>query len=669
MRGRSLAGESSLAGGRRRSRRLGVLVFLFGSAIATLFLLVARKRERALAGVEFDRRVQSLAAEISDSFAAPLQGLKFLPAFFEASVEVTRKDFQTFVRTALRETVGVYAFEWLPIVTHSARAEYEENARADGLDGFRFRQIRANGDLEPADQRAVYLPIFYQEPIHQETIGLDLAALPIGEGLLERLRDARGSVASEGIRPQRLPERGTFVAVHRGVFGDTGDGPELKSLVNVLILIKDILDAKRDDGHMEGLHVALVDEGALDGPRALFENGAGSYEAVQKAEWQRQQAIPFADRNWNLYVSPTPTSEVLPGSTPWIVFGWGLGFWAFVGLGVTMASRMRGLRKQVAAALELGQYRLLEKVGAGGMGEVYRARHSMLRRPTAVKLLRAEAADEEGLARFEREVQMTSLLTHPNTVAIYDYGRTPDGVFYYAMEFLEGMSLEAMVKDYGPLPEGRVIHFLLQVCGSLSEAHSAGLIHRDVKPANIMVCRRGGLYDVSKMVDFGLVKNVRSSAEPEVTQAGVVTGTPYYLSPEAIRAADSIDARSDLYAVGAVAYFLVTGKRVFGKGSVIEILGDHLGKAPPAPSERLGRVVTPDLEALILKCLEKKPEARPQSAAELSVGLSQCKDAGTWRQRDAVAWWKERKRPAARPSREAPLPSDAPTLDIDPGAR
>ena len=302
------------------------------------------------------------------------------------------------------------------------------------------------------------------------------------------------------------------------------------------------------------------------------------------------------------------------------------------------------LRRKVARALreaeQLGQYNLQEKLGEGGMGEVYRASHALLQRPTAVKVLRRNRSSKESSARFEREVQLTSQLTHPNTIAIYDYGHTLQGEFYYAMEYLDGVSLGRLLEKCGPLGEARVIHTLRQVCASLEEAHGIGLVHRDIKPENIMLCHRGGRYDVVKVLDFGLVKSVDSRHGISVTVDRRVTGTPLYFSPEAVNSPDKIDARSDLYQVGAVGYFLLTGGHVFEGDNVTQICFDHVSKPPEPPSVRLGDSISSDLETLILQCLAKSKDDRPESAASMIEALDRCKEAHNWSRRNAEDWWR-----------------------------
>jgi hypothetical protein len=315
-----------------------------------------------------------------------------------------------------------------------------------------------------------------------------------------------------------------------------------------------------------------------------------------------------------------------------------------------MARQQRSLQQAVLAAKHLGQYTLEEKIGAGGMGSVYRARHALLRRPTAVKLLDADKVSDAAVARFEREVQLTSQLNHPNTISIYDYGKTPEGIFYYAMEFLDGLSLEDLVTRFGPLPEGRVVAILGQVCGSLAEAHGIGLIHRDVKPANVLLNQRGGQFDVVKVLDFGLVKAVGEEHAARLTAANSLTGTPLYLAPEAIERPDTADARTDLYAVGAVGYFLATGTPVFQGTSIVDICMQHVRAAPEPPSRRLGRPLSPEFEAAILRCLAKKPDERPASAQALIDELTNCPSVGSWSRADAEAWWLRLKQGAAAPA-------------------
>jgi eukaryotic-like serine/threonine-protein kinase len=320
-----------------------------------------------------------------------------------------------------------------------------------------------------------------------------------------------------------------------------------------------------------------------------------------------------------------------------------------------------GLRRQVTEALQLGQYTLGERIGAGGMGVVYRARHALLRRPTAIKLLPVERSSDQAIGRFEREVQHLSRLTHPNTVQVFDYGRTADGVFYFAMEYLDGIDLERLVSTHGPMPAWRAVHVLAQVCGSLAEAHAVGLVHRDVKPANVILCRRGLIPDVVKIVDFGLAQEVSTDLDADAPE---IVGTPAYLAPEAVTDARAVDARADLYAVGAVAYYLVSGARVFDARSTIELLGRHATEAPEPPSRRTANAIPRQLEELILACLAKDPAARPASARQIDRALAKIAEQHPWDEAAATAWWDELDARRADAPPRADEPTRSMTVDL-----
>lgn len=311
-----------------------------------------------------------------------------------------------------------------------------------------------------------------------------------------------------------------------------------------------------------------------------------------------------------------------------------------------------GLRRKVSEATRLGQYTLDRKIGEGGNGSVYRAHHAMLRRPTAIKLIQPEKAGAETLDRFEREVQHMSQLTHWNTVAVYDYGRSPDGVFYYAMEYLDGIDLENLVIDFGVQPAGRVISILTQMCAALGEAHRRGVIHRDIKPANVILCERGDVADVAKVVDFGLAKEIdKNSGDTKQ-----IIGTPAYIAPEAVTDPDKIGPAVDIYAVGCVGYFMLTGRRVFEGKNSVDLCVQHVTAVPKPPSSLTTNPIPPELEQIILQCLAKQPDARPEDAAALAKLLRAVPH--TWTDDDAVRWWKTFR------GQDRPLGASASTLTI-----
>ena len=321
--------------------------------------------------------------------------------------------------------------------------------------------------------------------------------------------------------------------------------------------------------------------------------------------------------------------------------------WMTVGCVVAIfgSYRVSLLERRVQDAERLGQYRLMRPLGSGGMGEVYLAEHVLLKQPFAVKMLSPDrVSDPKILQRFEREVQAMAQLEHWNTVEIYDYGHGADGSFYYVMEYLPGLTLEQMVAQYGPLPPARAVHFLRQVCRALAEAHDIGLMHRDIKPGNIIVCERAGIYDVAKLLDFGLVKHVGlQQGDAQLTLEGTVAGTPAYMSPEQAAGSDSADARTDIYSLGAVAYFLLTGRAPFTNRSAVQIMAAHMYETPP-PVTAYRPEVGQALDEIVHRCLAKKPADRYPDVRSLQRELEAWSAPGVpaWTQAEAQAWWHER---------------------------
>ena len=300
---------------------------------------------------------------------------------------------------------------------------------------------------------------------------------------------------------------------------------------------------------------------------------------------------------------------------------------------------LNGLRVELHAARKFGQYQLREKIGAGGMGEVYLAEHQMLKRPCALKLIKtAGNADPIALARFEREVQSAARLSHPNTIEIFDYGHTDDGTFYYVMEYLRGYSLAEIITKFGPMSASRVIYLMRQVCAGLAEAHGLGLVHRDLKPANIFVAVRGGEFDVAKVLDFGLVKVAATADVVALTGEYTVSGTPLFMAPEQAAGEKDLDARADIYALGAIIYYLLTGRPPFQAEAVIQVMIAH-ARDPVVPPSQLEPSVPHDLEQVVLRCLAKKPADRYQDVRELGKALIACASSKDWNEESAERWW------------------------------
>jgi serine/threonine-protein kinase len=313
-----------------------------------------------------------------------------------------------------------------------------------------------------------------------------------------------------------------------------------------------------------------------------------------------------------------------------------------------MGSRIvYGLGREVAAARELGSYQLEEKLGEGGMGEVWRARHRMLARGAAIKLIRPAAGVDglpavsaDAVRRFEREAQAIAGLRSPHTVELFDFGVAQDGAFYYVMELLDGLDADRPVRRYGPVPPERAIYLLRQICHSLSEAESRRLVHRDIKPANVFLCHYGEEYDFVKVLDFGIVTAPGGSVEPAITRDAHVQGTPAFIAPEQALG-EPLDGRADIYATGCVAYWLLTGEFVFTSDTTMGLLLQHARSQPAPPSTRTTLPIPPALEELVLCCLAKEPEHRPQSARELSRRLGGIEEARPWTPERAESWWLE----------------------------
>ena len=367
----------------------------------------------------------------------------------------------------------------------------------------------------------------------------------------------------------------------------------------------------------------------------------------------------FIPNTWQraaLIIAPLAAGPIVLLSALWAfdakvaeIFGRTPGAEHLVGLALTMAicgvigvigvRTIGTLREKAFEAKQLGQYRLLKLLGAGGMGEVYLAEHQLLKRPCAIKLIHpGKAGDPRVLARFEREVRASAKLSHWNNIDIYDYGHAECGTFYYVMEYLPGLSLLELVRCHGPLEPARVVHFLRQLCDALAEAHAAGLIHRDIKPGNIFAAQRGGLYDVTKLLDFGLVKPLSDIKSTQLTQEGSIAGSPLYMAPEQSTGDGGPDIRSDIYSLGGVAYFLLTGRPPFEGNKPIQVIVAHAAE-PVVPPSEIQSGIPRDLEEIVLKCLAKSQDDRWQNVQELAAALATTEVADGWSRDDATRWW------------------------------
>jgi serine/threonine-protein kinase len=340
------------------------------------------------------------------------------------------------------------------------------------------------------------------------------------------------------------------------------------------------------------------------------------------------------------------------GNLPWVaVARHAIPVFLCAGIAYAIAYRVFRMARDVSKARRLGSYQLSEKIGEGGMGEVWKANHRMLARPAAVKLIRPESLGRNGetasvstiMRRFEREAQATAMLTSPHSIMLYDFGIAEDGVFYYVMELLEGRDLKSLVQERGPMPAERTVHFLRAACNSLADAHDRGLIHRDIKPANLFTCRRGRDFDFIKVLDFGLVKSVTDGGETitQLTGTNATSGTPGFMAPEMVTGEAPVDGRADIYALGCVGYWLLSGQLVFNGKSPMSILVQHVKEEPAPVSTRTEIDVPPRLEEILHACLEKHPDDRPASARALGAMLADlAATLPAWTQERAESWWK-----------------------------
>ena len=415
------------------------------------------------------------------------------------------------------------------------------------------------------------------------------------------------------------------------------------------------------------LPMTAIAAAAVAGRAGVELDGARSYLGVDSvAAWQ-----PLPELGIALETRQDVAEAYRPLHILWAVFG--LILVALAGAIVVLAiitrrnlSSERRMAQAEKAVEALGQYKLGRKLGEGGMGAVYEAHHALMRRPTAVKLM-LNQSDPADIARFEREVVLTCQLSHPNTVALYDFGRTVDGRFYYAMEYLEGMPMDSLLKSCGPLPAGRVVYLMAQACGALAEAHGKGMIHRDLKPANLFVAVRGGLHDFIKVLDFGLAKRFeKNSAEGgmSITMGNVISGTPPYMCPEVIGQKNGIDGRSDLYAIGCIIYELLTGKPPFMADSLMDLLRLHIDQPPVPPSIRMPGAIPADLEAVIMRALAKDPAQRQPNAAQLRRELLACACASEWGEEQAAAWWSRQSTVLNVPTILTAAPDIRPSIEI-----
>jgi CHASE1-domain containing sensor protein len=600
----------------------------------------AARQAHEAARLAFEERSRLAAEHVEQSFRAPLEALYGIHALASAWPDVDQRRFERFARKLMERYPSLAALELFDVVRGAERDDFERQMSARLGHPFAFREPSSAPPHEmvvsPRRDRHVVLTrlLPFQAALH----GLDLMFEPIRQEQIASASRAGTLTVTGKFRLVEDPEGVFSVAVYDPLYAD-GEVPadvavrdqELRGFAIALYRLAPLMNAALSGTTLEPSSVALFD---LDPHRSksdalLF----GDARAAEARGFAFRRELHFAGRAWALVTSGSPPQK-LAAATPSLLVG-GLGS-LLVALLVGLVGSLRKSRQRFQALEALGPYTLLKEIGGGGMGRVFEARHSLLRRRAAIKVIAQEQANEEQLRRFDLEAKTTSALCHPNTVVVFDYGRTRRGDFYYAMEYVNGINLERLVHQHGAQSAARVRHLLVQACGALSEAHGLGLVHRDVKPGNLMVGVNGGIFDFVKVLDFGLVRVTRG-VEAGRSGPGNLLGTPRYMAPEAFATSQS-GPRADLYGLGCVAYFLLSGQEPFTAKTDAGVAMLHLTQMPPSLQGRGLGDTTPALERVVMRCLAKNPDDRFAGAAQLMRALSEL-ELPPWTQAEAAAFW------------------------------
>jgi len=644
------------------------------------------RRQRATRTERLEARGGEILAALVRGMNAPLEVLAYVPPFFQSSVYVSSEEFDTFAAPALARHSSITSVLWTPRVRHRERGDFEEAIRKRYWEDFTLKHRSAEGGLETSPPRDFYFPLLYALPITPAIRGVDVYQRDELRGAIDRAISNGEPSVSASFTLIQDPSAPLAIMVFAPVYAKdapVGSPAERRAAIvgvtSALLRVEPLVESALQGLHLAPLELSLDDHSNESEPVSLYlskkakEARADPWDLSNQNPVLWTRSFEFGDRSWMASISGPKNAlgrSTLPFETALLGFLLSLS----VAGGMAAISSVTRLRHQIEASRQLGQYTLERRIGKGGMGTVYRARHSMLRRPTAVKVISPGAMNDRGLQRFEREVRYTSELSHPNTIAIYDYGHTPGGVFYYAMEYLEGVGLDHLVKACGPQPAARVHNILVQASGALAEAHHLGLIHRDIKPSNLMLCERGGISDMLKVLDFGLVKPMDENLDLDVSSDNTFLGTPLYMSPETISEPQKVGPAADVYALCAAGYYLLTGEPVFNGKSVVEICSRHLSDAPIPPSERRPGCSSPGLDRILLLGLAKAPSDRPADGSALLELLEALDDLGhEWTQQDAREWWSTSgtELMAERSASEETIDTDVSdhTLNVDLGHR
>ena len=615
---------------------------LLGLTGTAAWAAVTVHRDREASRLDFELHSRSLASHVEQSFRAPLEALYGIHAMGSALPDVDQRRFELFAAKLMERYPSLAALELFDVVAGAERADFERRLSAQLGRPFSFQEPSPHEPSKmvrsPGRDRHVVLTRLL--PYRPELHGLDLNFEPVRRDQVKRAARAGAPLVTSKFRLVEDPAGVFSVAVYDPLYADN--------------VIPESLDER--EARVRGFAIALYRLGPLMSSALAgtsFQRGAvalidvdpslsadaaalyGSVPQLHTRDFGFRHELTFAGRAWALLTWRAAPLPLASAASTLAVGGAGS---LLLALLVALSVSLRKSRQRFQALEALGPYTLLREVGRGGMGRVFEARHRLLRRRAAIKVIDHDGASEEQLRRFELEATTTSQLCHPNTVVVFDYGRTLRGDFYYAMEYVNGIDLERLVLTYGPQPAARVRHLLVQACGALAEAHGLGLVHRDVKPGNLMVGVNGGIFDFVKVLDFGLVRVTRG-APASVSGPGTLLGTPRYMAPESFASSHS-GPRADLYSLGCVAYFLLVGHEPFLAKTDAALATLHLTQPPPKLVGRGLGDATPAFERVILRCLAKSPDDRYAGAAQLARALSEL-DMPAWTQADAAVFWAE----------------------------
>jgi CHASE1-domain containing sensor protein/tRNA A-37 threonylcarbamoyl transferase component Bud32 len=647
LRGLDSAAEVSVASGRSdstavfvreslRSRTLW-LCFALGLACTLSWASFSARRAHEVARQDFEQRSRAAAEHVAQSFRAPLEALYGIHALGCALPDVDQHRFELFASKLLERYPSLAALELFDVVPGAERDDFERRMSARLGRPFSFQEPSQAPPFRmvPSPPRERHVVLTRLLPYQPELHGLDLTFDPLRRAQIAEATRAGAPLVTGKFRLVEDPPNVFSVAVYDPLYTDSAVPPneaererELQGFAVALYRLVPLMNAALEGTQLGDASVALVDRD----PK-LARADALLFGTRSEGDFVLEREMHFAGRTWAL-VTSRKSPAFLSSAGPSLLVG-GIGT-SLVCVLVALSGSLRRSRQRSRALEELGPYTLLREIGAGGMGRVYEAQHRLLRRRAAIKLIAHEEASKEQLRRFDLEAKTTSELRHPNTVVVFDYGRTRRGDFYYAMEYVSGITWEQLVQQHGAQPAARVRHLLVQVCGALAEAHGLGLVHRDIKPSNLMLGVSGGIYDFVKVLDFGLVRVTRGEAAG-LSKHGALLGTPRYMAPEAFASSQS-GPRADLYALGCVAYYLLSGHEPFTAKTEAGIATLHLTQMPaPLRGKGLGDV-TPEFEKLVMRCLAKSAEDRYASAAQLMKALGDLQLA-PWTQADSAAFW------------------------------